>query len=138
MTGLWGLVIVQIWQISGYLMVVYISGLSSIPGELKESMKIDGANRWQLLRNLIIPLVMPSITISLFLSTSTAFKMFDLNYSLTKGNFDTMSIAYEIYAEAFVSNNYGSGSAKAVIFFIVVAGITILQTIYTKRKEVVA
>jgi raffinose/stachyose/melibiose transport system permease protein len=135
-TGFWATVIVQLWQMSGYLMVIYIAGLSSVPRELLESSKIDGANWLQTLRHLKLPMIMPSITISLFLSISSAFKMFDLNFSLTKGNFDTRGLALDIYNEAFVSNNYGLGTAKAVFFFVIVAAITIIQTVVTKRKEV--
>lgn len=135
-TGFWGTVIVQLWQISGYLMVIYIAGLSSVPKELLESSRIDGANFLQMLIHLKLPMVMPSITVSLFLSINSAFKMFDLNFSLTHGNFDTRGLALDIYNEAFASNNYGLGTAKAVFFFVLVATITIIQTIYTKRREV--
>lgn len=135
-TGFWATVIVQIWQMSGYLMIIYIAGLSSVPKELVESTKIDGANYWQVIKNLTIPMIMPSITISLFLSINSAFKVFDLNFSLTHGNFDTRGLAFDIYTEAFTNNNYGLGTAKAIVFCVVVATITILQTIYTKKKEI--
>jgi raffinose/stachyose/melibiose transport system permease protein len=135
-TGFWATVIVQLWQMSGYLMIIYIAGISSVPKELQESFKIDGANRLQTLKYLTLPMIMPSITISLFLSINTAFKLFDLNYSLTHGNFDTRGLAFDIYTEAFTNNNYGLGTAKALFFFLVVATITILQTLYTKRKEI--
>lgn len=135
-TGFWATVIVQLWQMSGYLMVIYIAGLSSVPKELLESSRIDGASFWKTLIHLKLPLIMPSITVSLFLSINSAFKMFDLNFSLTHGNFDTRGLALDIYNEAFASNNYGFGTAKAIFFFVVVAAITIIQTIYTKRKEV--
>lgn len=135
-TGFWATVIVQLWQMSGYLMLIYIAGLSSVPEELIESTRIDGANYWQVLKYLKIPMIMPSITISLFLSINSAFKMFDLNFSLTHGNFDTRGLAFDIYTEAFTNNNYGLGTAKALFFCVVVAVITIVQTIYTKRKEI--
>lgn len=135
-TGFWATVIVQVWQLAGYLMVIYIAGISSVPKELMEASTIDGANKWQVLRNITVPMIMSSITVSLFLSISTTFKLFDLNFSLTHGNFDTRSLALDIYQEAFTSNNYGLGEAKALVFFIVVASVTILQTVYTKRKEI--
>lgn len=137
-TGFWAMVIVQLWQMAGYLMVIYIAGLTNVPVELIESSKIDGANFLQVLRYIKIPMVMPSITIAFFLTTSTAFKVFDLNYSLTNGNFDTRGLAYDIYSTAFTSSSYGAGSAKAFIFFILVAAVTIVQTVYTKRKEIEA
>lgn len=137
-TGFWGTVIVQLWQLSGYLMIIYIAGLTGVPKELIESAKIDGVNWWQTLRHLTIPMIMPSISVSLFLSINSAFKLFDLNYSLTHGNFDTRSMALDIYNEAFISNNYGLGTAKALVFFVIVATFTIIQTLYTKKREVVA
>ncbi|MDD2503779.1 MAG: sugar ABC transporter permease [Clostridia bacterium] len=137
-TGFWALVIVQLWQMSGYLMVIYIAGLSNVPVELTESLKIDGAGRIQELRYLTIPMIMPSITVSLFMSINTTFKMFDLNYTLTHGNFDTRSLAMDIYAEAFTNSNYGLGTAKALIFCLLVGAITVAQTMYTKRKEIEA
>jgi len=128
-TGFWALIIVQLWQMSGYLMVIYIAGLSSVPAELAESMKIDGAGKFQELRYLTIPMIMPSITVSLFMSINNTFKMFDLNFTLTRGNFDTRGLAMDIY---------GLGTAKALIFCLLVAAITLMQTIYTKGKEIEA
>jgi raffinose/stachyose/melibiose transport system permease protein len=137
-TGFWATVIVQLWQMSGYLMVIYIAGLTSVSKELLESAHMDGANYIQTLINVRLPMIMPSITVSLFLSINSAFKMFDLNFSLTHGNFDTRGLALDIYNEAFASNNYGLGTAKAVFFFVVVAAITVVQTLVTKRREVQA
>ncbi len=137
-TGFWATVMVQLWQLSGYLMVIYIAGLTSVPKDLVESTMIDGANWRQTLRHLTIPMIMPSISVCLFLSISSTFKLFDLNYSLTRGNFDTRSMALDVYNEAFLSNNYGLGTAKALVFCIIVATFTIIQAIYTKKKEVVA
>lgn len=139
-TAFWGIVIVSIWQMAGYLMVIYISSLINIPQELLEAARLDGARGWQLLRHVTIPLVMPAVTICLFLTISWSFKMFDLNLSLTKGGpfNSTQSVALNIYNEAFVNNRYGLGTAKALLFFIIVAAITLLQVTFTKKREVQA
>ncbi|MNO21219.1 Inner membrane ABC transporter permease protein YcjO [compost metagenome] len=139
-TGFWGLVIVFVWQTAGYMMVIYIAGLAGIPKDLIEAAKIDGARAPQLFRSVYVPLIMPAITICLFLTTSNAFKMFDLNLSLTKGGpgTSTQSLAYNIYAEALINNRYGLGTAKALLFFFAVSLITVTQVWLTKRKEVSA
>lgn len=139
-TGFWGLVIVFVWQTAGYMMVIYIAALAGLPKDLLEAAYIDGANYWQMLRKVLVPLIMPAITICLFLTTSSAFKMFDLNLSLTKGGpgTSTESLAYNIYAEAFNNNRYGLGTAKAMLFFFAVSLITVAQVWFTKRKEVEA
>ncbi len=139
-TGFWGLVIVFVWQTAGYMMVIYIAGLAGIPKDLIEAAKIDGARAPQLFKNVYVPLIMPAITICLFLTTSNAFKMFDLNLSLTKGGpgTSTQSLAYNIYAEALINNRYGLGTAKALLFFFAVSLITVTQVWLTKRKEVSA
>lgn len=137
-TAFWGMVIVTVWQIAGYLMVIYIAALINVPRELVEAAKIDGAGPWQMLRNIIVPLVMPAFTVCLFLTLSWSFKVFDLNLSLTKGGpfGSTESVALNIYKEAFQNNRYGLGTAKALIFFVIVAALTTMQVLYTKRKEV--
>ncbi|WP_379162732.1 carbohydrate ABC transporter permease [Paenibacillus sp. sgz5001063] len=139
-TGFWGLVIVFVWQTAGYMMVIYIAGLAGIPKDLIEAAKIDGARAPQLFKSVYVPLIMPAITICLFLTTSNAFKMFDLNLSLTKGGpgTSTQSLAYNIYAEALINNRYGLGTAKALLFFFAVSLITVTQVWITKRKEVSA
>ncbi|RAU94326.1 carbohydrate ABC transporter permease [Paenibacillus sp. YN15] len=137
-TAFWGILIVSIWQGAGYLMIIYIAALVNIPAELLEAARIDGATVWDTLKNIILPLVMPAVTVCLFLAISWAFKMFDLNMSLTKGGpfRSTESVALNIYAEAFQNNRYGLGTAKALLFFLAVAAITGLQVFLTKRKEV--
>ncbi len=137
-TAFWALVIVSVWQGAGYLMIIYIGALLNVPKDILEAAYIDGATRLQLLRKITIPLIMPAITVCLFLTISWAFKMFDLNVSLTKGGpfNSTESVSLNIYQEAFRNNRYGLGTAKAFIFFIVVALITTIQVVYTKRKEV--
>jgi len=139
-TGFWGLVIVFVWQTAGYMMVIYIAALAGIPKDLIEAARIDGARPLQLFKSVYVPLIMPAITICLFLTTSNAFKMFDLNLSLTKGGpgTSTQSLAYNIYAEALINNRYGLGTAKALLFFVAVSIITITQVWVTKRKEVSA
>lgn len=139
-TGFWAIVLVFIWQSSGYLMVVYIASLSNVSKDVLEAAEIDGASRFQVLRSIIAPLIMPAVTVCLFLSISWSFKMFDLNLSLTKGGpyKSTESVALNIYNEAFLNNRYGLGTAKALLFFLIVAIITIIQVRITKSKEVEA
>jgi len=139
-TGFWGLVIVFVWQTSGYMMIIYIAALAGLPKDLLEAARIDGAGYWQIVRSVLVPLVMPAITICLFLTISNAFKMFDLSLSLTKGGpgTSTQSIAFNIYAEALNNNRYGLGTAKAMLFFFAVSLITLVQVWLTKRKEVEA
>ncbi|UVI30434.1 carbohydrate ABC transporter permease [Paenibacillus spongiae] len=139
-TAFWAIVIVFVWQTAGYLMVIYISSLNNVPRDILEAAEIDGASRLQILRSIIIPLIMPAATICLFLAISWSFKMFDLNLSLTKGGpfGSTESVAMNIYNEAFSKNRYGLGTAKAIIFFVIVAVITSLQVKFTKSKEVEA
>jgi raffinose/stachyose/melibiose transport system permease protein len=139
-TAFWALVIVNVWQTSGYLMIIYIAALLGVPRDMKEAAYIDGATAWQQLRKITIPLIMPAVTICLFLTISWSFKMFDLNISLTKGGpfNSTESVSLNIYQEAFRNNRYGLGTAKAFVFFLIVALISTIQVMYTKRKEVEA
>ncbi|RKN85628.1 carbohydrate ABC transporter permease [Paenibacillus ginsengarvi] len=139
-TAFWGIVIVSVWQGAGYLMVIYIASLAGVPKDIIEAARIDGANRLQLLGRITFPLIMPAVTVCLFLSISWAFKMFDLNISLTKGGpfGSTESIALNIYQDAFRNNMLGLGSAKSVIFFVAVALVTIVQVSITKKREVEA
>jgi raffinose/stachyose/melibiose transport system permease protein len=137
-TAFWGIVIVSVWQGAGYIMIIYIAALQNVPQELIEAARIDGANRFQILRHITMPLVAPAVTICLFLTTASSFKVFDANLSLTGGGpfKSTEMLALNIYTEAFVNNRYGIGEAKALIFFIVVAAITVLQVAISKKKEV--
>ncbi|WP_227935979.1 carbohydrate ABC transporter permease [Alkalihalobacillus deserti] len=139
-TAFWGIVIVFAWQISGYMMVIYIAALQGVDTSLLEAAKIDGANAFTSLTKIIIPLILPAFTICFFLTISMAFKIFDLNLSLTGGGpfNSTQSVAINIYQEAFTNNNYGLGSAKSILFFVIVAIITTLQVMITKKKEVEA
>lgn len=137
-TAFWGIVIVFVWQTAGYFMVIYIAALMNLPQDVMEAAQIDGARPGQMLTQIIIPLVMPAVTICLFLAISNSFKMFDLNLSLTKGGpfKSTESVALNIYTEAFQNNRFGLGTAKAFIFFVIVAVITSIQVRLTKSREV--
>jgi raffinose/stachyose/melibiose transport system permease protein len=139
--GFWGLVVLMNWQMVGYMMVIYIAGIQSISPELTEAAKIDGANSWQILRNVTIPMVMPAITICSFLTVSNGFKLFDQNLALTAGAPGKASamLALDIFNTFYGRNNYeGVGQAKAVVFFLIVAIIVLLQLRLTRSKEVEA
>ena len=136
--GFWGLVVLMNWQMIGYMMIIYVAGLQNIPHELHEVAAIDGANGWQTLKNITLPLVMPSITICTFLTLSNSFKMFDQNYALTAGapGKQTQMLALDIYQTFYGSvGQEGVGQAKAVLFFILVAVIALLQMRITRRRE---
>ena len=137
--GFWGLIILMCWQQVGYMMIIYIAGIQNIPGELIEAAKIDGARPSQILKNVTIPMVMPSITICTFLTLTNSFKLFDQNLALTAGEPANTSemLALNIYNTFYGRNGWeGVGQAKAVIFFIIVAVIAITQNVLTRRKEV--
>lgn len=136
--ALYAMVIVFSWQMAGYMMVIYIAGIQGIPGETLEAAKIDGASAWQRLKSITLPLLMPSFTICLFLTLSFGFKIYDVNLALTDGGpaGSTELFALHIYNEIFGRYNYGYGQAKAVIFFLMVAAVTLTQVYITKKKEV--
>lgn len=136
--ALYALVFVFTWQMAGYIMIIYIAGIQSIPQDVMEAAMIDGASWWQKLKNITFPLLMPAFTISLFLTLSSAFKIYDVNLSLTGGGpaNSTEMFAMNIYNEIFGYGNYGYGQAKAIIFFIIVAAITLTQVYITKKREV--
>ena len=146
--GFWGLVVVVAWQQIGYMMIIYIAGLQAVPSDMLEAAKIDGANSWQTLWRVTIPNVMPSITICTFLSLTNGFKLFDQNLALTNGLpkpfingvpvGQTEMIALNIYNTFYVGNtaSRGTAQAKAVLFFILVAGLGLIQLSATRRKEV--
>ena len=137
--GFWGLVILMCWQQIGYMMIIYIAGIQNIPGELIEAAQIDGANKGQLLKNVVIPMVMPSITICTFLTLTNSFKLFDQNLALTNGEPSNLSemLALNIYNTFYGRTGWeGVGQAKAVIFFILVGAIAMIQNRLTRSKEV--
>ena len=147
--GFWGLIILICWQQVGYMMIIYIAGLQSIPEDMLEAARIDGASNWQVLWKVTIPNMMSSFTICIFLTLTNGFKLFDQNLALTAGRpflqqpdgsviKTTEMLALNIY-NAFYSgggNNRGVGQAKAVIFFILVAAISLIQLQSTRKKEV--
>lgn len=137
--GFWGLVILMNWQMIGYIMIIYIAGLQNVSTDILEAAKIDGASKIQTLFRITIPMIMPSITICLFLTISNSFKMFDQNLALTGGgpSNKTTMLALDIYKSFYDKVGFeGVGQAKAVVFFLIVAGIAMVQLILTRRKEV--
>ena len=135
----WGLIIVVCWQQIGYMMIIYVAGIQNIPGELIEAAKIDGANSFQVLKNVTLPMLMPTITVCTFLTLTNGFKLFDQNLALTGGNPGKMSqlLALNIYDTMYGTTGWqGVGQAKAVIFFILVALISLVQNKLTTSKEV--
>ena len=136
----WGLVIVTCWQQIGYMMVIYIAGLQSIPTDVLEAAKVDGASSTQSLKSVIIPLVMPSITVCTFLTLSNGFKMFDQNLALTNGAPGRMSemLALNIYNTFYGRPGFeGVGQAKAVVFLLIVATVVLIQNKLVRSKEAV-
>ena len=137
--GLAGLVMLVNWQLMGYMMVIYIAGLQNVPPELIEASQIDGASRWQTLRNVTLPMIMPSITICLFLTLANTFKMYDQNLALTNGapakqtQMAALSIVNTMYKKI---GQEGVAQAEAVIFFLIVAAIALIQLSATRSKEV--
>lgn len=137
--GFWGLVILMSWQLIGYMMVIYIAGIQNIPPALTEAAKIDGASSGQILRHIIIPSVMPSVTICTFLTLTNAFKLFDQNLALTAGapGKQTQMLALDIYNTFYGRiGSEGVGQAKAVIFFLLVAILALGQLRLTRSREV--
>ena len=137
--GFWGLIILMNWQMIGYMMIIYVAGLQNVPTDLIEAAEIDGATSLQTLFKVKIPMVMPSITICLFLTVSNSFKLFDQNLALTAGapSKKTAMLALDIYNTFYGRSGFeGVGQAKAVLFFIVVAVIALRQLVLTRRKEV--
>ena len=147
--GFWGLIILMCWQQVGYMMIIYIAGLQAVPEDMLEAARINGATRSQTLFRVTIPNVMPSITICMFLSLTNGFKLFDQNLALTGGQpfiiqsggttvKTTEMLALNIYNTFYGSSSasQGTAQAKAVIFFILVAGLGLAQLAYTRRKEV--
>ena len=147
-TAFIGIIIVYIWQYAGYIMLIYITGLNTVPGDVIEASAIDGATAVQTLFKIKIPMIAPTITICTFLTLTSAFKQFDVNLALTNGtgsvqNFlgaylskGTQMLALNIYDTAFVKNQYAYGEAKAVLFFIILAIVSIVQVRISNKREV--
>ncbi len=137
--GFWGLVILMNWQMAGYMMIIYIAAIQNVPPELIEAAEMDGANAWQALRNITIPMVMPAFTICTFLTVTNSFKLFDQNLALTAGAPGRASsmLALDIFTTFYGRNGYeGVGQAKAVIFFVIVAVIVLMQLYFSRSREV--
>ncbi len=146
--GFWGLIVLMLWQQIGYMMIIYIAGLQSVPEDMIEAAKIDGANGWHTLWHITIPTVMPSITICTFLTLTNSFKLFDQNLVLNGGQpfrfaadgtviKTTEMLALNIYNTFYLNaNSRGLGQAKAVLFFVLVAVIALIQLTSTRKKEV--
>ena len=147
--GFWGLIILMCWQQIGYMMIIYIAGLQNVPGEMLEAARIDGATRTQTLFKVTIPNVMPSITICMFLTLTNGFKLFDQNLALTAGQpFTIMPDGTTVKQTEMLALNIfntfntpsatsqGTAQAKAVIFFVLVAGLGLAQLGYTRKREV--
>ena len=132
------MVVVTTWQLAGYVMIVYITGIMAIPDDVMEAAAIDGANYFQTLLSIKFPLLMPSFTICLFLALSNCFKIYDVNVSLTGegANFQSEMFSLNIYNEIFSLSNFGYGQAKAIIFFLIIAIVTFIQVSITKKREV--
>ena len=147
-TALMAIIIVYIWQYGGYIMLIYITGLTGVPQDTIEAAAIDGANAWQTLMKIKVPMIAPTITICTFLTLTSAFKQFDVNLALTNGtgsvaNFmgqyitnGTEMLALNIYSTAVSENNYALSQAKAVFFFIILAIVSIIQVRSSNKKEV--
>ncbi len=137
--GFWGMIILMNWQQIGYVMIIYIAGIQNVPPSLLEAARIDGATDLQVLGKIIIPMVMPSITICTFITLTNSFKLFDQNLALTNGAPSNKSqlLALNIYDTFYGRAGYeGIGQAKAVVFFIIVGALAVTQLLLTHRKEV--
>lgn len=132
------IIVVSVWQSVGFLMIIYTAGLQTIPKDVLESAELDGCHGLQKVLKIQLPLLMPTITINLFVSISSAFKLYDISNAMTGGGpyGSTMPVAMNIYQEAFTKYNLGYGSAKSVILFLAVAAVTLIQLYVTRKKEV--
>ena len=139
-TAFLALIIVTIWQLSGYMMLIYIAGLTGVSDDIREAAKIDGCTDNQVTRYIVLPLMRSSVTICLFLTITRCFMVYDLNLALTEGGpfGSTVLAAMHVYDKAFVSKAYGTGQTEAVILFLITAVIAVSQAVYNKSKEVEA
>ncbi len=137
--GFWGLVVLMNWQLVGYMMIIYIAGIQNIPEELTDTARVDGAGSFQVLRHITIPMLMPAITICLFLTLTNSFKLFDQNLALTAGapSRKTAMLALDIFNTYYSRKGFeGVAQAKAVIFSMLVSLIALTQLVITRRREV--
>lgn len=136
----WAIVIVSAWQYSGYTMIIYIAGLTGIDSDIKEAARLDGPSPLKEFFSITLPLIMPSVTVCIFWVMVKTFTMYDLVSSLTVGGpyGTTTTVSMNLYEEAFSRNNYGLGSAKAIVFFVFILCISLLQVHFTRSKEIEA
>lgn len=134
----WTLVIVSTWQYSGYMMLIYIAGFMGVPKDVVEAATIDGANSFQKIKSVIIPLMIPSFVISVFLTLQRTFLVYDVNLALTNGGpfKSTELISMHVYKKAFLAQEYALGQSQAFFLFLLVAGITFFQVYFSKKLEV--
>lgn len=136
--ALWALVVVTVWQLSGYMMIIYIAGFMSISKDVLEAADIDGCSYMQKILHIEMPLMVPSFIICMFLTLSRCFMIYDVNISLTKGDpfGSTVLISLNIFREAFNNQNYGKGQAEAFFLFLIIAVISVIQVYFGKKAEV--
>lgn len=136
---LYSIVLVSVWRGTGYMMIIYLAGLQTINNEIIDASRIDGASNWSKFLYIILPLMVPSINICVFLTIANSFKIFDLVYVMTNGGpgYASEVIALNIYNEAFLNDRYGYGSSKAVVLIVIIIIITYIQLKVLKKKEVV-
>jgi len=136
----WSLVLVTVWQYAGYMMVIYIAGLMSVPNDILVAASIDGALGWPTLGRITLPLMVPSFIVCIFLTLQRGFMVYDVNLSLTKGGpfKSTEMVSMHVYGKAFLSRDYGLGQAEALVLFLLVTVITLLQVYFSKKLEVEA
>lgn len=139
-TAMPAMIIVAVWQMAGYLMIIYMAGIIAVPKDVCEAASLDGASGFYAVRKIILPLIMPSVTICSFLSIKAAFMVYDVNLTLTAGGpyKSTIMASMHVYNKAFKYNDFGIGQAEALILFLIVAVITVIQVTVTKKKEVEA
>ena len=137
---LWTLIIVSVWQYSGYMMIIFIAGLSNIPSDLIEAATIDGASGFNRLRSIVLPLMVPSFIVTVFLTIQRGFMVYDVNLALTDGGPFKSSelISMHVYKKAFLAQQYGVGQSQAFLLFVLVAAISLTQVYFTKKLEVEA
>lgn len=139
-TAFVALTVVAVWQLAGYLMLIYMAGIISVPKDVQEAARLDGSVGLNNIRHIVLPLIMPSVTICAFMSIKNAFMAYDVNLSLTNGGpfQSTELVAMRVYNKAFQAEQYGVGQTEALILFLIVAIISVTQVIITKRQEVEA
>ncbi len=136
--ALFALVLLVTWQMAGYMMIIYITGLNNIPRDIYEAAQIDGAGKLAQFRVITLPMLMPAVTIVFFLTLANCFKLLDQNVALTDGNFNTRLLAMQILRTTrdTAPPDYGMAQAQAVVFFVLIAAVTLIQLSITKRREV--